>query len=121
MTACVIDASLVGALLFGEPRADEAYEQIKDADLYAPTLFDYELTSIARKKIRQHPDQRDDLLEAFKLGLKLDIQRLEIDHEAAPALASATDLSSYDASYLALARILDAPLATFDEQLRSAS
>ena len=119
MPAKVVDASVLGALLFGEPRAEEAFSLLQGADLYAPTLLDYELTSIARKKAVQYPEQREGLFEALRLGLSLDLHRVEVDHEAALRLALETGLTTYDASYLSLARSLGVPLFTFDEQLRA--
>ena len=56
MAAKVVDASVLGALLFGEPRAEEAFSLLKGCDLYAPPLLAYELTSIARKKALKHPE-----------------------------------------------------------------
>jgi predicted nucleic acid-binding protein len=121
MAAKVIDASVLGALLFGEPRADEAFSLLHGATLYAPTLLDYELTSIARKKILRYPEQKERLLTALKIGLSLDLRRVEVDHESALHLSLETGLTTYDASYLALARALGVSLVTFDERLRALS
>lgn len=52
----VIDASLLGAIVFGEPRAKEAIPLIRGEELYAPSLLGYELASVARKKARLYPD-----------------------------------------------------------------
>jgi predicted nucleic acid-binding protein len=118
MSAKVVDASVLGALLFGEPRAEEAFHLLQGVELYAPTLLFYELASIARKKILRYPKQREQLLEAFRLGLALDLHLVEVDHEAALHLALNKGLTTYDASYLSLARTLGVPLITFDEQLQ---
>lgn len=120
MPAKVVDASVLGALLFGEPRAEEAFSLLQGAELYAPTLLFYELTSIARKKVLRYPRQRERLIEALRLGLALDIQQVEVDHEAALQIALETGLTTYDATYLSLARSLRVPLATFDERLQRA-
>ena len=120
MPARVVDVSVLGALLFGEPRAEEAFSLLQGADLYAPTLLDYELTSIARKKVLRYPEQRAGLFKALRVGLAFNLQRVEVDHEAVLRLALETGLTSYDASYLSLARSLGVPLRTFDEQLRAA-
>ena len=46
----VIDASLLGAIVFGETYAKEAISLIRGEELYAPSLLAYELASVARKK-----------------------------------------------------------------------
>ncbi|MFQ6117123.1 MAG: type II toxin-antitoxin system VapC family toxin [Candidatus Bipolaricaulia bacterium] len=120
MPTKVVDASVLGALLFGEPRAQEAFSLLQGAELYAPTLLDYELASIARKKVLRYPKQREGLVEALRLGLSLDLHRVEVDHEAVLHLSLETGLTTYDAGYLSLARSLGVPLVTFDERLRAA-
>ena len=116
----VIDASLLGAIVFGEPRAKEAISLIRGEELYAPALLAYELTSVARKKARLYPDQYGKLVQALGLALSLDIHWMEVEHVAVFKLAMNTGLTTYDASYLYLARSLGLPLATFDERLQTA-
>ena len=47
MPAKVVDASVLAAMAFGEPLADEAARLLSGADVYAPDLLPYELTSVA--------------------------------------------------------------------------
>lgn len=117
MPAKVVDASVLGALIFGEPRAEEALSLLEGAELYAPPLLAYELTSVARKKILRYPRLEGKIMQALEIGLSLDINWTEVDHYQALKLALETGLTTYDASYLYLARSLDIPLVTFDERL----
>ena len=78
------------------------------------------MASIAYKKTRRYPRQRERLIQALRLSLSLDLRRVEVDHEAALRLALETGLTTYDASYLSLARSLGVPLITFDAQLQKA-
>jgi len=117
MPAKVLDASVLGALIFGEPRAKEALSLLEGAELYAPPLLAYELTSVARKKALKYPQLRERISEALEIGLSLDINWTEVDHLEVLRLALETGLTTYDASYLYLARSLDVPLLTFDERL----
>ena len=121
MLAKVVDASVLGALVFGEPEAVKARDMLATASLYAPTLLGYELSSIARTKARRTPENRLAIEEALAIGLAMDIQWIEVAHVPAFRLAIETGLSSYDASYLYLAQVLSLPLVTFDEKLRSAA
>jgi len=118
--AKVVDASVVGALAFGEPRAEEALSLLEGTRLYAPVLLDYELASIARKKALRYPERRGELLQALELALSLDIRRVDVDHLAAVELSLQTGLTTYDATYLHLARAMGVPLVTFDERLARA-
>ncbi|MCH8090085.1 MAG: hypothetical protein IH955_08760 [Chloroflexi bacterium] len=52
MPAKVVDASVIAAIVFEEPRAGEAELLLKETDLFAPTLLAYELTNVALKKAR---------------------------------------------------------------------
>ena len=117
MPAKVLDASVLGALIFGEPRAKEALSLLEGAELYAPPLLAYELTSVARKKALKYPQLRERISEALEIGLSLDINWTEVDHLEVLRLALETGLTTYDASYLYLARSLGVPLLTFDERL----
>ena len=121
MPAKVADASVIGAIVFGEPEAATAAALLGEDELYAPTLLAYELASIARTKIVRHPDQRESILRALELGLRMNIQWVDVAPVAAVQLALAVGLSTYDASYLHLARSLNAPLVTFDQRLLAAS
>lgn len=121
MAALVADASVLAAIVFGEPLAGHASALLRDAELYEPSLLPYELASIARTKILRYPDQRDLLLRALKVGLSIDMHVIEVDQEAVIRLALATGLTTYDATYLYLARSLNVPVVTFDHQLQAAS
>ena len=119
MPAKVVDASVLGALIFGEPRAGEAAALLEGADLYAPALMAYELTHIAQKKSAQFPDQLGSFQEALEAALLMDIRWRDVIHSAVLRLALETGLTTYDSCYLYLSRFLGAELATFDERLRS--
>ena len=121
MPARVVDASVLAAIAFQEPRADEAQTLLRDAELYAPTLLAYELAHVAQKKCQEYPAQRVALERALEAALALDIRWREVDHVAVLRLSLETGLATYDAAYLYLARVLGAPLATFDASLARAS
>ena len=121
MSAKVVDASVIAAWCFREPRAAEALTIIRDADIYAPLLLAYELTSIARKKILTYRKQAGLIEEALRTALSMPIHWIDIDHLAVMHLAIQVNLTTYDACYLYVARKAGIPLATFDENLEKAS
>ncbi len=115
----VADASVLGAIAFGESRGEEAVSLLESADLYEPSLLAYELSSIARSKIREDPEQRDSILRGLELMLDWDFAWMNIDQLQVVDLALETGLSTYDASYLYVARTLGLPLVTFDRRLQA--
>jgi predicted nucleic acid-binding protein len=121
VTAKVVDASAVVALMFSEPTRDNIVERVRDADLCAPELVHYEVASACLKKIRARPMERDALLARLASVGELGIELVSVDIEQTTALAASTNLSLYDASYLWLARHLGIELVTLDQRLQKAS
>ena len=113
----VVDASVIAAVFFQESRAEEGRSLITGRQLYEPTLLAYELANVARKKVATDPVRTEALLDALNTVLSTNIQWMDVDHVRVLRLALETGLTTYDASYLYLARLLDAPLVTFDRQL----
>lgn len=120
MSVRVVDASALGALVFGEPEAERMAALLTDGSLVAPVLLNFELASICLKKIKAHPAQKALIIEAFGHAEELQIEYVDTDHISVIALANGTGLTTYDASYLWLARELDAELVTLDKKLQKA-
>lgn len=121
MPVKVVDASAIAAMLFGEPAAEEIAATLSGAILAAPALLAFEIANIAVKKLRRHPDQRPALLAAHALARRLPIEVFAVDAATVVSLAEETGLSAYDASYLWLARELQADLVTLDAALMAAA
>ena len=94
--------------------------RLADARLVAPALLGFELANVCLVKSRRYPERRPALRAAFELRDRLAVEEVAVDHQGALDLAAATGLSAYDASYLWLARRLDAELVTLDKQLAKA-
>ncbi len=117
MRVKIIDASALGALVFGEPRAAEIAGVLAEAPIVAPALLWFELASICLKKIKAHPQQTDQIFKAFTLSRRLPIEIIEVEHSGVIGLARDTGLSTYDASYLWLSHSLGGKLVTLDRKL----
>lgn len=120
MPAKVADASVLAAIIFGEPRAAKAESLLAGVALYEPVLLGYELASVARKKSLRYPKQRDQIRAALDLAMTLDIEWVDVDHAAVLDLALEAHLTTYDAAYAYVAKSLSLPLVTFDSRLRRA-
>lgn len=122
MTPVVIDASVLAAVCFVEPDADAWALRLDGAALFAPRLLQYELQSVARKKCAAHPEQARQVIEALALALdeRQGITWIDPDPVDVVLLARATGLTTYDATYLCLAGMLEADLVTRSAALAAA-
>jgi predicted nucleic acid-binding protein len=120
MAAKVVDASALGALLFGEPEGVAIAGRLGEAGLIAPALLHFEVANLCLKKMRRHPEQRDALVTAFGLLEQMEVGIAEVDHGEVLGLAERIGLTAYDASYLWLARRTGAELVTLDRRLEAA-
>ena len=121
MTVHVVDASALGALIFGEPQADAVATRLGSGPLAAPVLIRFELANICLKKIKAHPALEKKLFEAYDLSTRIAIQLTDVEHYEVIQLARKSGLSAYDASYLWLALKLKAELITLDIKLKAAA
>jgi len=116
----VVDCSVLSAILFGEATRDAALRIITGRTLHAPRLLESELVNVAVKKSRVGWSQvvlSDGLAHYAQQVIELHRPDLQEQY----ALALRYGLSGYDAAYLWLAGLLQAPLATFDEKLAKAA
>lgn len=121
MPVKVVDASAVGAILFGEAEGADVGARLEGAVLTAPALLAFEVASICVKKLSRDPARRAAFLAAFALLERMEIATASVEHGEAVELAARSGLTAYDASYLWLARRLGAELVTLDRQLAAAA
>jgi predicted nucleic acid-binding protein len=114
----VIDASvLVDALLVAGP----ARERLASDNLQAPDLIDAELLSVLRRLVLADNLQEGHALQALATANRLGLRRHQMRSLWPRAWELRTNLSAYDALYVALAEQLDAPLVTADARLARAA
>lgn len=121
MAVKVVDASAIAALLFDEPDSEAVFESLVGASLKAPGLLGFELANVCLKKCGRRPEEREAIAAAFAKRGELGIEEAGVDLDGVARLATATGLTAYDASYLWLARSLDAELVTLDRRLATAA
>jgi len=120
-TRVVGDASaLVALLLDGGPGGRWVTEALAGADLLAPSLVAFESANIIRRHELAGLVSTDQAAQAHA-----DLLDLTIEHWPYQLLASRTwelrhNLSSYDASYVALAELTGATLVTLDRRISRA-
>jgi predicted nucleic acid-binding protein len=121
MSLVVVDASVVAALLFLEPRAENLARQLAGADLAAPSLLPYEIANVAAMKVRRRLIVPAAAANALNLLARLDVRLHPVPALHAFEVAEQTGLTAYDGAYVWLARALGAPLATLDARIANAA
>ncbi len=120
MSATVIDASALAAVVFDEPEAAPVLASVSGT-LIAPTLIRYELASVCVTKMLRRPERIRDIEARYRLLDEVGVDLFEPDWDTLPALAHRWHLSAYDAAYLQLALGRDASLVTLDARLAQAA
>jgi predicted nucleic acid-binding protein len=122
MRRVVVDTSAFASVVFHEAGGAETSHRLEGAGVYAPTLMRYELQQVAAKKCRQRPANAREVLAALDRAVdpRAGIVWLDPDPLDVVMVANATGLSTYDASYLCLAGMLEADLVTRDRALSAA-
>ena len=113
----VIDASvLADALLVAGP----ARVRLANDNLQAPELIDAELLSVLRRLVLADKLQEGHALQALATSQRLGLRRHPSRCLWPRVWELRTNLSAYDALYVALAERLHAPLLTADARLARA-
>ncbi len=120
MPVSVVDASAVAAVLLVEPEAQAIAERLADSELAAPALIEFEVGNVCWKRAQREPVKAEFYRQAMEEFAALFIPIYAIDAQAVWQLANQTRLTFYDASYLWLARNLQAELVTLDRVLARA-
>ena len=130
MSRIVADASFCGAWVLPDeasPRAEKVLRLLLqgDLELWAPSLWAYEMTNLLLSASRRERIEEAGLFEALDLVAKVPLKHTDIPgvlaRERMLRLALRFDLSAYDAAYLELADRLRAPLHTTDRSLAKAA
>lgn len=117
----VCDASAVVALLVdGGADGRWAARVLGGADLAAPTMLPFEVDNVLRRLELAGRLTTDQAAQAHVDLLDLPVELWPHELLARRAWALRSSLTTYDASYVALAELLDLPLVTADGRLARA-
>jgi predicted nucleic acid-binding protein len=117
----VVDASVVAAaLLEASATGSWALDLLASEPAAAPHLLPVEVASVLRRQVASGGLSADTASLAHAELLELPIQLYDYAPLGERIWALRSNLSAYDAWYVALAEALDAPLATADEGLARA-
>ena len=117
----VLDSSAVVEWLLGLPLADDVADRIMTADsLHTPALLDVEVAQVVRRYTASGEISERTAEQA--LNALADLDAVRYLHEPLLPLIwrLRSNLTAYDAAFVALAAVLDAPLLTLDARLARA-
>ena len=118
----VLDASAVFELVLRTPAGSQIRRRLADPaiSLHSPELVDLEVLNVIRRYVQANRMAPDLATAAVRSLSELDLHR----HRHGPMLRRIwerrSNLTAYDAAYVALAEILDGPLLTTDRRLARA-
>lgn len=119
MTVVVDASTVVAALIDSGPEGSWA-ESVLDSDLAAPQLLPAEVANVMRRAVSAGEISDDVASLAHADLIDLRVELLAYGIVALRAWDLRHNLSAYDGWYVAVAELLDAPLATLDERLTRA-
>ena len=117
----VCDASaLVATLLDAGPDGQWASAELSGADLVAPSLLGFECANIIRRHELAGLVSSEQAAQAHADLVALTIEYWPYDVLAARVWELRDNLTSYDASYVALAELIELDLVTLDRRISRA-
>ena len=118
----IVDASvLVAALIDSGYEGQWAESAVAEGSLAGPELVLVEASNILRRLEQAGEISRLEATSAYRDLLRLDLNLFSFAPFAERVWALRSNLTSYDAWYVALAEALDCPLMTLDKRLSRAS
>ena len=117
----VVESSAMVDALVDNPPNPDLLALLADAELHAPGLLDYEVTSALRGHLlggKLDPVRVDEAVADFTA---FRIERHQMTRFLGHMLDLRDNFTVYDAAYLVLAQALEAPLVTADAKLGEAT
>jgi predicted nucleic acid-binding protein len=116
--ACVVDASALAAMVYGEPAGAQVANSLEGTTLVAPTLLPYEMANICEIKCRRDPMRSAGYQAGFAWFDRFGVLLAAPDYFDCLQLARQFRLTAYDAAYLWIALDRKYELVTLDTRLR---
>jgi predicted nucleic acid-binding protein len=117
----VVDASVLIAVLTGEPARDQLIARTQGADLLAPGSVHWEIGNAFSALLKRRRLKLPEVQAALASYAQIPIRFVEVELATALELADRFGLYAYDACLMACARRQRAPLLTLDARLGRAA
>jgi len=122
MSSCVIDSSAwVSVVVREDERGERVLHELAEFDeWWVPDAFDLEvLYALRGRLLRGSMTARDLLVQAEALS-RIPVERMSTRFLGLRIAALSPSVSAYDAAFVAVAELIDAPLITTDARLARA-
>lgn len=122
MSACVVDSSAwVSAVLGSDERGERVVDRLEMFDeWWAPEAFDLEVLYALRGNLIRGSMSMLDFMDQANQLIGVPIERMPTTSVNMRIASLASCVSTYDAAFVAVAELLDAPLLTTDARLARA-
>lgn len=119
----VVDASAILELLIRTPQASNVFKRLfsEGEAFHAPHLIDVEIPQVLRRYVLRKDMSVARAEDALRVYSAMSIERCSHELLLDRIWALRSTLTAYDAAYVALAELLDAPLVTRDRRLAASS
>ncbi len=118
----VLDASATVEMLLATERGERVFDRVADPaeSIHVPHLLAVEVAQVLRRLVAAGDMTALRAAAALADLADLDAERYAHEPFLARMHALRANLTAYDAAYVVLAEVLDAPLVTFDRRLAAA-
>lgn len=124
----VLDSSVALAWVLpdeSDPTIDSLCDRLTEDIAVVPPVWPLEIGNVLRIAVKRGRLNLKDMGRVIKelrwLPIEIDTYSTERSFDETLAIAQKYDLTTYDASYVELARRRDVPIATLDQKLRKTS
>jgi predicted nucleic acid-binding protein len=119
--AIVVDASVLIAVLVGEPTRDRIIARTQGVELLAPGSVHWEVGTALSALLKRRRIKLAEVQSVLAAYARIPLRLVEVELAAALELADRFGLYAYDAYLMASARRHQAPLLTLDPRLGRAA
>lgn len=120
MTIVLDSSAVIAALLDDGPEGRWAEVLLADGALHAPELMQFEAANVLRRVAATETVSSEIATLAHRNLVSLPLVLVSYEAIADRVWQLGHNLTSFDAAYIAVAELIDAPLATLDRRLAAA-
>jgi predicted nucleic acid-binding protein len=113
----VVDASVIIAVIAGEPEREALIALTQEADLIAPHSVHWEIGNAFSAMLKRNRVTLEQVLKAIEIYQTIPIRLFEVELNKALELAAQHSLYAYDAYLLQCALKYQSPLISLDKRL----
>ncbi|MCR4579126.1 MAG: type II toxin-antitoxin system VapC family toxin [Treponema sp.] len=119
MNDIVIDASCILEFLLNQTSKEAVIQKVGESQLIAPSCLPFEIGNALSKLMKRKLISIFDGVAVFHEFVRIPLRLMEPDIPDALLIAGNTESYAYDSYYISLAKRLNMPLFTLNENMKS--